>query len=197
MWASLARLVGVGSIARREDVTERAALLALVGLALLERWLRRHDAAWILTAACLAGLLAYPLWLLAPSVAAKVALVVPLTLAVTPVWPLVRARAWAAMPDRAAGMVLAIASLGRRAAPGRRLRMGRRPRRPCPHHVPVHTGATPGHPRRAPSTRSAAMTLSPVTHESMPSPTTTRHQCRCGPWHATSSARRVRGWCCG
>lgn len=106
----LARDVGASqSMVAVHAAAELAA--SLVGLALLERWLRRHDAAWSLTAACLAGLLAYPLWLLAPGVAAKVVLVVPVTLAVAPVWPLVRARALAAMPDRA-GMVLAIASLG-------------------------------------------------------------------------------------
>jgi hypothetical protein len=83
---------------------------ALVGLALLDRWLQRHDARTILTAACLAGLLAYPAWLLVPGVAGKVLLAIPLTLAVTPVWPLVRARALAAVPGRG-GMVLALTSL--------------------------------------------------------------------------------------
>jgi len=83
---------------------------SLVGLALLDRWVRRHDARTILTVACGANLLVYPVWLLAPGVTAKIVLVVPLALTVAPVWPLVRARALKAVPNRG-GMVLAITSL--------------------------------------------------------------------------------------
>jgi MFS family permease len=83
---------------------------SLVGLALLDRWVERHDARTILAVACGANLLVYPVWLLVPGVAAKIALVVPLALTVAPVWPLVRARALKAVPNRG-GMVLAITSL--------------------------------------------------------------------------------------
>lgn len=83
---------------------------SVVGLALLDRWVQRHDARAILTVACGANLLVYPVWLLVPGVTAKVLLVVPLALTVAPVWPLVRARALKAVPNRG-GMVLAITSL--------------------------------------------------------------------------------------
>lgn len=83
---------------------------SLVGLALLDRWVQRHEARTILTVACLANLAIYPAWLLVPGVTAKIVLVVPLALATAPVWPLVRARALRAVPSRG-GMVLAITSL--------------------------------------------------------------------------------------
>lgn len=85
-------------------------VVALVGLALPDRLLSRFDARTILTAACVSSLLAYPVWLLVPGVAAKLVLIVPLTLAVTPIWPVVRARALGAVAGRG-GMVMAIASL--------------------------------------------------------------------------------------
>jgi MFS family permease len=83
---------------------------SLVGLTLLDRWVQRHDARTILTVACGANLLVYPVWLLVPGVTVKIMLVVPLALTVAPVWPLVRARAFMAVPNRG-GMVLAITSL--------------------------------------------------------------------------------------
>ncbi|HSJ44479.1 MAG TPA: MFS transporter [Euzebyales bacterium] len=83
---------------------------SVVGLALLDRWVQRHDARRILTVACAANVLIYPVWLLVPGVTAKVVLAVPLALTVAPVWPLVRARALKAVPNRG-GMVLAITSL--------------------------------------------------------------------------------------
>ena len=83
---------------------------SLVGLALLDRWIQRHDVGTILTVACLANLAIYPVWLLVPGVVAKIVLVVPLALTIAPVWPLVRARALRAVPNRG-GMVLAITSL--------------------------------------------------------------------------------------
>lgn len=83
---------------------------SIVGLALLDRWVQRHDVRTILTLACAANVLIYPVWLLVPGVTTKILLVVPLALAVAPVWPLVRARALKAVPNRG-GMVLAITSL--------------------------------------------------------------------------------------
>jgi DHA1 family bicyclomycin/chloramphenicol resistance-like MFS transporter len=84
--------------------------VSLVGLALVDRGLRRWDAPAILTASAVMALLAYPVWLLVPGITAKVVLIVPLTLAVTPVWPLARARALAAVPGRG-GAALAVTSL--------------------------------------------------------------------------------------
>lgn len=83
---------------------------ALAGLAVLDRALRRLDGRTILAVSCAASLAAYPVWLFAPGLTAKLLLVVPVTLAVTPVWPLVRARAFAAVPGRQ-GAVLCITSL--------------------------------------------------------------------------------------
>lgn len=83
---------------------------SLVGLVLVDRLLRRWDARMILTASAVAALVAFPVWLLVPGITAKIVLIVPLTLAVTPVWPLARARALAAAPGRG-GAVLAVTSL--------------------------------------------------------------------------------------
>jgi MFS family permease len=83
---------------------------SLVGLALVDRWLQRWDGRAILTASAIAALVTYPVWLLAPGIAAKVVLIVPVTLAVTPVWPLARARALTAVPGRG-GATLAVTSL--------------------------------------------------------------------------------------
>ena len=83
---------------------------SLVGLALVDRWLQRWDARAILTTAAVAALVAYPVWLLAPGITARIVLVVPLTLATTPVWPLARARALAAVPGRG-GAALGVTSL--------------------------------------------------------------------------------------
>ena len=83
---------------------------SLVGLALLDRWLRHHSARSALTAACVANLLIYPVWLAVPGVVAKIVLVVPLAVTVAPIWPLVRARALAAVPGRG-GVVMALTSV--------------------------------------------------------------------------------------
>jgi predicted MFS family arabinose efflux permease len=83
---------------------------SLVGLLLLDRWVQQHDARAILTVAGIANLVVYPVWLFVPGVLSKIVLVVPLAIAMAPVWPLVRARALKAAPNRG-GMVLAITSL--------------------------------------------------------------------------------------
>jgi fucose permease len=83
---------------------------SLVGLALLDRWLRRHDARTILVASSVAHLVIYPLWLAVPGIVAKTVVVVPLAITIAPVWPLARARALAALPGRG-GAVLAVTSL--------------------------------------------------------------------------------------
>lgn len=90
--------------------TAVALAASLVGLLLLDRWLERYDARAILLAACATGLFVFPAWLLVPGVGLKIAAIVPLTLAVTPIWPIARARALAAAPGRG-GMVLALTSL--------------------------------------------------------------------------------------
>ncbi|MBW3604580.1 MAG: MFS transporter [Actinobacteria bacterium] len=105
----LARDVGASQAAVAVH-TAVALAASLVGLLLLDRWLERHDARTILRVACAAGLVAFPGWLLVPGVDLKIAAIVPLTLAVTPIWPIARARALAAVPGRG-GMVLALTSL--------------------------------------------------------------------------------------
>lgn len=87
-----------------------ALVASLVGLVLVDRWLERYDARAILRWSCAAGLLAFPVWLLVPGVTAKIIAIIPLTLAITPIWPIARAGALAAVPGRG-GMVLALTSL--------------------------------------------------------------------------------------
>lgn len=82
----------------------------LVALVVLDRWLARHDARPVLLAASLATLVLYPLWLLVPGYAATVALVVLRDAAMAPLWPILHARALAAVPGRA-GAVSAVTAL--------------------------------------------------------------------------------------
>jgi predicted MFS family arabinose efflux permease len=83
---------------------------SLVGLALLDRWLRRHDARSILITSSLAHLVLYPVWLAVPGIVAKTVVVIPLAITIAPLWQLARARALAALPGRG-GAVLAVTSL--------------------------------------------------------------------------------------
>jgi MFS family permease len=83
---------------------------SLVGLALLDGWLQRRDARTILIVSLVAHLVLYPVWLVVPGIVAKTVVVVPLAIAIAPVWPLARARALAAIPGRG-GAVLAVTSL--------------------------------------------------------------------------------------
>lgn len=83
---------------------------SLVGLTLLDRWLRHGATRSVLTAACVANLCLYPVWLAVPGVIAKTVLVVPLALTLAPIWPLVRARALASVPGRG-GVILALMSV--------------------------------------------------------------------------------------
>ncbi|MFA9428844.1 MFS transporter [Egicoccus sp. AB-alg2] len=83
---------------------------SFVGLVLLDRWLRRHDGRTIVLACGLAGLVLYPVWLLTPGTWNKLALVVPRDLVLAPLWPILRGRALAALPDRA-GTLAGVTSL--------------------------------------------------------------------------------------
>lgn len=82
----------------------------LVALVLLDRWLAEHDARPVLLAGCVASLILYPAWLLAPGFTAKLALVVLRDAAMAPVWPILHARALAAVPGRG-GAVTAVTAL--------------------------------------------------------------------------------------
>ncbi len=85
-------------------------LATLAGLAIMDRWVRRHDPVRLLIGSCLATLVTYPAWLLTPGLVARFVLVVPRNLVMAPVWPILRARALRATPD-AAGTVTALGAL--------------------------------------------------------------------------------------
>jgi MFS family permease len=82
----------------------------LVAVVALDRWLAEHDAGPVLTASAVASLLLYPAWLLLPGFGAKLALVVVRDAVVAPLWPILHARALAALPGRA-GAVSALTAL--------------------------------------------------------------------------------------
>lgn len=84
-----------------------ASLLALVAI---DRWLVAHDGDALLRAALVVTAVSYPLWLAVPGLGAKLALVVMREGAAAALWPLVNARALAAVPGRA-GSVASVAAL--------------------------------------------------------------------------------------
>lgn len=84
-----------------------ASLLALLAV---DRWLADHDGRALLAAASVASLVAFPAWLLVPGFVAKLVLVVLRDAATAPLWPIVHARALAAVPGRA-GAVTALTAL--------------------------------------------------------------------------------------
>jgi predicted MFS family arabinose efflux permease len=108
----LASSVGVSQrgVALHAVVGLTAALLAT---AALDRWLERHDAGPVLVASCAASLVLYPAWLLVPGFGAKLVLVAIRDAVSAPLWPILRARALAALPGRGgtASAVTALAGL--------------------------------------------------------------------------------------
>lgn len=84
-----------------------ASLLALLAV---DRWLEGHDGRGLLVAASIASLVVFPVWLLVPGFVAKLVLVVLRDAATAPLWPIVHARALAAVPGRA-GAVTAVTAL--------------------------------------------------------------------------------------
>ncbi|MEX2620418.1 MAG: hypothetical protein WD250_09375, partial [Egibacteraceae bacterium] len=82
----------------------------LVALVVLDRWLAGHDAHGVLLASALAALVLYPAWLLAPGFLPRLGLVVLRDAAMAPLWPILHARALAAVPGRA-GAVSAVTAL--------------------------------------------------------------------------------------
>lgn len=74
---------------------------SLLALTLLDRWLTRHDALVILVACCIASAIVYPAWLLVPGYPAKLAFVALRDAVMAPLWPLLHARALAALPGKA------------------------------------------------------------------------------------------------
>ncbi len=83
---------------------------SLVALVVLDRWLADHDATPVLMACCVAIVVLYPTWLLVPGFVAKLVLVVVRDAAQAPLWPIVHARALAAVPGRG-GTVSALTAL--------------------------------------------------------------------------------------
>lgn len=85
-------------------------LASLVGLHAMDRLLERARAERVLIAACLATIVLYPSWLLVPGIVAKFLLVIPRNVATAAFWPILRARALAAVPG-AAGTMSSLTSL--------------------------------------------------------------------------------------
>lgn len=84
--------------------------VGLVSLALLDRWLARVPRTRLLQIANVGLLLLYPLWLLLPGVGVRFALAVPISFLTALHWPIAKAQALVADPQRA-GTVTAIHSL--------------------------------------------------------------------------------------
>jgi MFS family permease len=82
----------------------------LVALAWLDRRLERSGSAGVLPWAAGATLVLFPAWVLAPGLAARVVLGVPLAFAWTMFWPIAKARSLASIPNRA-GAVNAVTTL--------------------------------------------------------------------------------------
>lgn len=85
-------------------------LVDLVALAWLDRHLERHGSAGVLPWAAAATLGLFPAWVLAPGLAARVIIGVPLAFAWTMFWPIAKARSLTSIPDRA-GAVNAVTTL--------------------------------------------------------------------------------------
>ena len=82
----------------------------LAALAWLDRHLERHGSARVLPWAAAATLVLFPAWVLAPGLAARVAIGVPLAFAWTMFWPIAKARSLTSIPGRA-GAVNAVTTL--------------------------------------------------------------------------------------
>jgi MFS family permease len=85
-------------------------VVSLATLALLDFWLRGHDADRVVPAACLGLLVLFPAWLGAPGIVGPILVGVPLTMCITTLWPIAKARSLASIPGRA-GAITAIADL--------------------------------------------------------------------------------------
>ncbi|WP_052666863.1 MFS transporter [Nitriliruptor alkaliphilus] len=107
----LADVVGASQsrVAVHVAVGTAASLAALVGL---DRWLEFHDGRPVLVIACLGSMVLFPAWLWVPGFGAKLALVVVREAATAPLWPIVHARALAAVPGRGGAVTAVTAALG-------------------------------------------------------------------------------------
>lgn len=85
-------------------------IVGLVALAWLDRHLKRHGSAGVLPGAAAATLVLFPAWVLAPGLAARMAIGVPLAFAWTMFWPIAKARSLTSIPNRA-GAVNAVTTL--------------------------------------------------------------------------------------
>ncbi|MGH9125846.1 MAG: MFS transporter [Acidimicrobiales bacterium] len=82
----------------------------LVALALLDGWLARRDAVWLLRAAAFALVVLPALWVEAPGVVGRIIVGIPLAFAWTLLWPLAKSQQLTALPERA-GAAQALAAL--------------------------------------------------------------------------------------
>jgi MFS family permease len=89
-----------------------ATAASLVALLVLDRWLSTHDAGPVLVASAVATLVTYPLWLAVSGAPAKFAVAVVHEAAAAPLWPILHARALAAVPGRAGAMTAIVAVVG-------------------------------------------------------------------------------------
>jgi MFS family permease len=89
-----------------------ATAASLVALLVLDRWLSTHDAGPVLVASAVATLVTYPLWLSVSGAPAKFAVAVVHEAAAAPLWPILHARALAAVPGRAGAMTAIVAVVG-------------------------------------------------------------------------------------
>jgi MFS family permease len=85
---------------------------SLVALLVLDRWLATHDAWPVLVGSTFATLVTYPVWLAVPGATAKIAVAVVHEIVAAPVWPILHARALAAVPGRAGAMTALVALVG-------------------------------------------------------------------------------------
>jgi hypothetical protein len=74
-------------------------LVALVALALLDRWLTRWDPDRVFRAAAVALVVLPAGWVTAPGVAGRIVVGVPLAFAQALIWPVVKARSLTAVPE--------------------------------------------------------------------------------------------------
>jgi MFS family permease len=85
-------------------------VVGLAALALLDRWLTRHDSRRLLLAACVGTVALYPAWLGAPGIGGRVLVGIPLAACTAMLWPIAKARSLVSIPGRA-GAVTAITTL--------------------------------------------------------------------------------------
>jgi len=75
--------------------------VGIVSLILLDQWRQRTTVQRVLQTVTVVVAILYPLWLLTPGITARFLLMIPLTLAFTMFWPILKASSLASVPGRA------------------------------------------------------------------------------------------------